>query len=408
MQRRRKSIIGLACLMSAMLLFSSCGKEAEEEKQDTQTQADTEKEEPKEKEGQGNLNIISPQAYSNVDGLTLEPGTYISLIGKEAGTEYWKVVEKGAKQAVSELNSALGYKGEDKIKLNYSGPSESESVDEQINILDEELARYPNAVGIAIIDSNACSVQFDLATENGIPIVAFDSGSDYQGLQSLCATNNTEAAQTAAVNLATALDNKGKVLVFVHDSKSTTARERQSGFADTLAKDYPEVEIAEVVYLDNLEDVKGLLAEKKNQEAKINPEDEKAAQKEDFTDEQAIQYILEQHPDVTGCFTTNVDATQKILSIVNEMKQSKDTKQAEAAKNLKIIGFDGGEKQMEALENGELEGLVVQNPYGMGYATVIACARSIANQGNEAVVDTGYVWVTKDNMEDKNISRILY
>ena len=44
----------------------------------------------------------------------------------------------------------------------------------------------------------------------------------------------------------------------------------------------------------------------------------------------------------------------------------------------------------------------------MGYATVIACARSIANQGNEAVVDTGYVWVTKDNMEDKNISRILY
>ena len=361
MQRRRKSIIGLACLMSAMLLFSSCGKEAEEEKQDTQTQADTEKEEPKEKEGQGNLNIISPQAYSNVDGLTLEPGTYISLIGKEAGTEYWKMVEKGAKQAVSELNSALGYKGEDKIKLNYSGPSESESVDEQINILDEELARYPNAVGIAIIDSNACSVQFDLATENGIPIVAFDSGSDYQGLQSLCATNNTEAAQTAAVNLATALDNKGKVLVFVHDSKSTTARERQSGFADTLAKDYPEVEIAEVAYLDNL-----------------------------------------------GCFTTNVDATQKILSIVNEMKQSKDTKQAEAAKNLKIIGFDGGEKQLEALENGELEGLVVQNPYGMGYATVIACARSIANQGNEAVVDTGYVWVTKDNMEDKNISRILY
>lgn len=343
-----------------------------------------------------------------MDGLTLEPGTYISLIGKEAGTEYWKMVEKGAKQAVSELNSALGYKGEDKIKLNYSGPSESESVDEQINILDEELARYPNAVGIAIIDSNACSVQFDLATENGIPIVAFDSGSDYQGLQSLCATNNTEAAQTAAVNLATALDNKGKVLVFVHDSKSTTARERQSGFADTLAKDYPEVEIAEVVYLDNLEDVKGLLAEKKNQEAKINPEDEKAAQKEDFTDEQAIQYILEQHPDVTGCFTTNVDATQKVLSIVNEMKQSKDTKQAEAAKNLKIIGFDGGEKQMEALENGELEGLVVQNPYGMGYATVIACARSIANQGNEAVVDTGYVWVTKDNMEDKNISRILY
>lgn len=408
MQRRRKSIIGLACLMSAMLLFTSCGREAEEEKQTTQAQTDTKKEEPKEKEGQGNLNIISPQAYSNVDGLTLEPGTYISLIGKEDGTEYWKMVKKGAERAVSELNSALGYKGEDKIKLNYSGPSENENVDEQINILDEELARYPNAVGIAIIDSNACAVQFDLATENGIPIVAFDSGSDYQGLQSLCSTNNVEAAQTAAVNLATALDGKGKVLVFAHDSKSTTAKERQKGFIDTLAKDYPQIEVAEVVYLDDLEEVKGLLADAQNQEAKLKPDDEKAAQKEDFTDEQAVQYILAQHPDVTGCFATNVDATQKVLSIVNEMKESGEIKQAEFAENLKMIGFDGGEAQMKALENGDLEGLVVQNPYGMGYATVIACVRSITNQGNEAVVDTGYVWVTKDNMEDKNISRILY
>ncbi len=153
-------------------------------------------------------------------------------------------------------------------------------------------------------------------------------------------------------------------------------------------------------YLDNLEDVKGLLAEKKNLEAKIIPEDVNSAHMVEFTDEQAIQYILEQHPDVTGCFTTNVEATQKVLSSVNERKQSKDTKQAEAAKNLKIIGFDGGEKQMEARENGELEGLVVQNPFGMGYATVIPCARSIPNQGNEAVVDTGYVWITKYNMED--------
>lgn len=43
------------------------------------------------------------------------------------------------------------------------------------------------------------------------------------------------------------------------------------------------------------------------------------------------------------------------------MKQSKDTKQAELAENLKIIGSTEEMKQMEALENGELEGLVVQN-----------------------------------------------
>ena len=63
---------GMSDECNASIFFLWEGRQ-EEEKQDTQTQADTEKEEPKEKEGQGNLNIISPQAYSNVEVVTLEP-----------------------------------------------------------------------------------------------------------------------------------------------------------------------------------------------------------------------------------------------------------------------------------------------------------------------------------------------
>ena len=43
-------------------------------------------------------------------------------------------------------------------------------MDEQVNILDEELARYPVAVGISVVDATACEVQFDLAAENDIPV----------------------------------------------------------------------------------------------------------------------------------------------------------------------------------------------------------------------------------------------
>ena len=32
---------------------------------------------------QANLNAISPAAYRDVDGLELEPGSYISIIGKD-------------------------------------------------------------------------------------------------------------------------------------------------------------------------------------------------------------------------------------------------------------------------------------------------------------------------------------
>ena len=62
----------------------------------------------------------------------------------------------------------------------------------------------------------------------------------------------------------------------------------------------------------------------------------------------------------------------------------------------------------EALSDGKIDGLIVQNPYGMGYATVVAAARSALDMGNEANVDTGYAWVTQDNMEETAIKNMLY
>ena len=68
---------------------------------------------------------------------------------------------------MDDINEALGYKGDDKVRMVYSGPSENGNVDEQVNILDEELARYPAAVAISIIDSQSCDVQFDLRQRTG-------------------------------------------------------------------------------------------------------------------------------------------------------------------------------------------------------------------------------------------------
>ena len=145
-------------------------------------------------EYQCKLDVLNPPAYSTVEMLNLEPGSTISIIGRNADDSYWKEVEAGAKQAVADINSMLGYKGSDKIKLSYSAPDVNNDVDEQVNILDEELGRYPLAVGIAAIDTSACLVQFDLAAENGIPVVTIDSGSEYKDVVAHVATNNLLAA----------------------------------------------------------------------------------------------------------------------------------------------------------------------------------------------------------------------
>lgn len=436
----------IAPVLAAALIFTATGC-AEEEKKPTFT-GDTTEEPPY----QANLNGISPIAYSEVRGLDLEPGTYISIIGKDETSAFWKNVEKGAMQAAADLNKELGYTGSDKIKVVYNAPSKSEDIDEQVNILDEELARYPDVIGIASIDEDACTVQFDLATENGIPVIALDSGNNYPGIQCTVKTDNQDAAKTGAYKLADAIEREGDILLFVHDSKSETAKERTASFQAEIQENYPEVKIAETIYFDKMDDLKKTIAEEKKMELQKETqpeqsEEEQAKQQEEtqpeqleeervkqqegtqpeqsekeqdkqqegtqmqqseeellaaageMTDEDVILYYLEKYPEVKGIFGTNDVTTQFAMSVLEEY---------EGGEAITVMGFDVGAEQIRALEDGKIAGLVVQNPFGIGYASVIAAARTALQAGNEAVVTTGYTWVTKENLESESIQKMLY
>lgn len=385
---KKKWTIIVSAILCTMLAVCACSKKEETPK----FTGDTTEEPPY----QDNLNAISPSAYNNVQGLNLEPGAYISIIGKDDSSSYWKAIKKGVEQAAEDLNKVLGYKGDDKIKVTYNAPGSGEDIDEQVNILDEELARYPDAIGIASIDADACTVQFDLASENGIPIIALDSGNSYQGIQCTIKTNNNEAAETGAYKLSGEMEEKGGILLVVHDSKSASSKEREVGFKKEIENNHPDVTIDETIYLDKMDDMKKAIAEEFNKSKKA---EEKEISPDSLTDEDVIQYYLEKHPDVKGCFGTNVTATKLALSALQ---------QAEKIDDIILMGFDGGKDQITALESGDIHGLVVQNPFGIGYASVIAASRTILQSGNEAVVDTGYIWVTQENLGEESIQNMLY
>ena len=380
MTRKLRAVI--PAILCVALAASACSK-----KEETPTFTGDKTEEPS---YQANLDFVTPAAYSNIQGLNLEPGTYISIIGKDESSSYWKEVKKGVEQAVKDLNKTLGYSGEDKIKATFNAP-DGEDIDEQVNILDEELARYPDALGIASIDEDACKVQFDAAAENGIPVIALDSG-----IQCTVKTNTTEAAKTVAYQLCNGIEDAGEVLLLASDSNSEAAKERLAGFQEEIKSEHPNVQIVDTIYCDQMDDLKKEIAEQKNA-AKKAEEPEITA--DDLSDEDVILYYMEQHPNLKGMFGTNVTAVQLGLSALKE---------AEKTDEIVLTGFDAGEAQIEALKNGEIEGLAVQNPFGIGYASVVAAARSILQTGNEALVDTGYVWVTNENMEDASIKNMLY
>ena len=404
MKRRKSIIVAMLCVS---LLSTACAASDSDEgtagkDAGAQQTSEAEKEQPKEKEYQGKLNLIQPSAYNNVDDLNLEPGSYLSIIGKGDGGAYWEEVKKGAEQAVADLNQLLGYEGKKKIKITYSGPSETDDIDDQVNILDEELARYPVALAISVSDASACEVQFDLAAESGIPVVAYDSGSDYQGLMATVSTDNDASAREAAARLAEEMKEEGEVVIFAQDTKSKAAQIREAAFKEEIAANHPGITIVDAYHMDDLSSWQDVVAAEMNA-GTYQPEDAALAGKEtvlpeELTEEQVVDYIFVKHPNLKGIFGTNIDALKLGLAGVERAEGDE----------ISVVGYDIDTEMKKALKEGQVDVLIVQNPFGMGYASVVASARAALNLGNEAVVDTGYTWVTKKNMKDEAVKKVLY
>jgi len=203
------------------------------------------------------------------------------------------------------------------------------------------------------------------------------------------------ATKTAAAQLAFAMEETGEVAVFVQDSISMTAKQRLQGFQDVIATEFPNISVVSVYHMDQLETMRQTIVTEKNAAL---AEDEEPLVAENLSQEDVVTYILEKNPNLKGIYTTNLDTTQLVAGLLKDLEKT----------DLKFVGFDGGEEQMDLLKDSTLDGLVVQNPFAMGYATVVAAARVALGLGNESVVDSGYTWVTPENMDTKEIKKMLY
>ena len=76
-----------------------------------------------------------------------------------------------------------------------------------------------------------------------------------------------------------------------------------------------------------------------------------------MSDEDAIRYYMEKHPDLKGCIATNETVTQLAIKTMDQL---------DAKKHITLVGFDAGKEQVNALKDGKVDGLIVQNPFGMG------------------------------------------
>lgn len=308
--------------------------------------------------------------YLSVKGIELEPGAEIAMVATNSENKFWDMVKSGAQKAVEDLNKELGYSGKDKISLTFTAPKEENVVD-QINIIDQFLDKAPDALCIAFTDASASKTQIQMAKNNGIKLIAFDTPDDGQLTEALVGTDNKKAAAEATEKLFEEIGYKGKVAIIVHNSLTQTGQDRKQAIVDVLANSYNDrdIQFVDIVYLAQ----------------------------EERSEKEILDELLERNPDLAGIICTDLMTTEMVIDYAKELEE----------KNFAIAGFDNSEKIVKAVEEGVLIGTMSQDPYGMGYATVTTAARAIAGQAKAGSIHSAHQWIDAENLQTEEVQSLL-
>ncbi|MBT0570614.1 ABC transporter substrate-binding protein [Curvibacter sp. CHRR-16] len=284
---------------------------------------------------------------------------YIPLISKGFQHQFWQAVKQGADQAAKDL----------KVKVTFEGPETEQQVDKQIDMLSAALAKKPQAIGFAALDSKAAIPLLKKAQAAKIPVIGFDSGVDSDIIVTTAQTDSKAAAALAADKMAEKIGGEGEVAVIGHDQTSRTGVDRRDGFVNQIKAKYPKIQVVDIQY--------------------GNGDHLKSAE--------IAKTLLQAHPKLKGIFGTNEG------SAIGAGKGIK-----EAKKSIVIIGFDSGKAQKDMIMDGTIAGAITQNPVGIGYKTVEAAVKAIKGEKLPKIIDTGFYYYDKTNIKDPKVAAVLY
>ncbi len=283
----------------------------------------------------------------------------IAVIPKLTNTVFWQAVLAGAKEAGKDF----GY------EILWEGPDRETNSIRQMQIVDDAIARQVAGVVIAPVDRIELVPSVDRLAGLKIPCALIDSGIETIQFLSFASTDNYEGGALAARRMGQFLGGKGNVLVVRHLAGSHATIKRVSGFTETLAKEFPDIKIV----------------------------DSQSGQDTAETAKNATLEMLQRNTNVQGLFACNVDVSVGALQALQEAKRTE----------VKMVAFDPDKSLLDGLRTGQVDAIVLQNPYKMGYEGVKAVALHLKGQAVPRIIDTGVEMVTDKTLTEPKILRLL-
>lgn len=284
----------------------------------------------------------------------------IAVVPKGTAHLFWVSVEAGAMAAGQDFG----------VEVLWNGPPVETDYSRQIEIVDSMVARRVDALAVAPTERQALVRPINRAIAQGIPVTVFDSGLDSNNYLCFVATNNYEAGKMGARTLAGLLEGKGNVALIANAPGSASTMERERGFTDVIASEFPRIHIVATQFGQS-DRAKAL---------------------------EAAENILSAHPDLNGFF-----ASAEPSSIGAELA----IKTRGVAGKVKLVTFDSSDGMIADLKAGVIDAMVVQDPFKMGYTAVKTLVDKLNGVNPPKRIDLNATVVRKEDLDKPEIQLLL-
>ncbi len=284
------------------------------------------------------------------------------MIPKGITTSFWNSVREGAEKARDEFD----------VDLIWKGPVRDNDRASQKQVMQQFTTSEVDGILLSATDKVALAPEVSTASKKGIPVLIFDSAVDGEpgkDFISFVATDNKAAGRMGGKHVMDLVGAKGKVILFRHMEGHQSTTDREVGALEEFAAGNAEI----------------------LEQDRYSGETASEAQN---TALNMIDVIRESQ----GIFCPNQSSSEGLLLAL---------RQTNLAGKIKVVAFDSSPMLTEALRNGEIAAIVVQDPVRMGYLSVKMMVNHLHHQPIEPLVTTDAHLVTRENMDDPAINALL-
>ena len=289
----------------------------------------------------------------------------IAVIPKGTSHDFWKSIHAGAEHAARERGNA---------QIIWDGPAKEDQRQRQLEIVENYTSEGASAIVLAPCDRETLVAPVEAAVRQGVPVVIIDSGlaltdaiRDNPNYLGYVATNNHQGGVEAARRMTEILKDRphAKVLMLRYQAGSESTEQREAGFRETIRK------AANITFTE--------------------ARDEAGATVDSA--QQAAERLLSDQKDLDGIFAPNESSTTGVLRALEGLG---------LAGRIRLVGFDASPGLIAALRSGKLQGLVLQDPFDMGYKGVWLALSHLEGRPppRDKNIHTNLKVATPENLDD--------